>query len=487
MLLPGVDEACRRLADAGWLLVVVTNQPDIARGTAHAGGGRRDQRGRRPRTADHRDRRVPARRRRRLRVPEAGPGHAARRRAAVGRRPRRAASWSAIGGATSKPDARPVCARSSSTTATTEQRPTRARPRRRRAWPRPPTSCSMTASRAAADRSTTGTSHWVAVRRCRERQPRAGVPARADHPRRVERDGAPARVLDIGSGQGDLLASLRERWPRAELAGLELSAEGIRARGEKVPAPGSSRSTCCGRRGAARARGLGRRRRVQRGARARRRSRVGCCATASRCLAPGGLARRHRPGRSAHRVRPITSVIDGTTARAALQTVLEQADLDVERVSGAGFPFFNLYKLIVLLRGEGARARRSRAAEPPSRLAVAVMRVFGVLLDPRCNSSRFGWQLVATRPARAGLHLDGATAASREHCGDERRSSSACASRSSPTAPNVVADARARRRSAHPGLHDEPDADAPGRRRRLRDLRQGAHRADHRHSRSRSR
>jgi D-glycero-D-manno-heptose 1,7-bisphosphate phosphatase len=33
-LLPGVEDACRRLADDGWLLIVVTNQPDIARGTA---------------------------------------------------------------------------------------------------------------------------------------------------------------------------------------------------------------------------------------------------------------------------------------------------------------------------------------------------------------------------------------------------------------------------------------------------------------------
>jgi D-glycero-D-manno-heptose 1,7-bisphosphate phosphatase len=33
MILPGVDEACGELRDAGFALVVVTNQPEIARGT----------------------------------------------------------------------------------------------------------------------------------------------------------------------------------------------------------------------------------------------------------------------------------------------------------------------------------------------------------------------------------------------------------------------------------------------------------------------
>lgn len=31
--LPGVDEACRKLKAAGWLLVIATNQPDVGRGT----------------------------------------------------------------------------------------------------------------------------------------------------------------------------------------------------------------------------------------------------------------------------------------------------------------------------------------------------------------------------------------------------------------------------------------------------------------------
>jgi len=36
-LLPGVREACRLLREAGFALILVTNQPDIARGKANAG------------------------------------------------------------------------------------------------------------------------------------------------------------------------------------------------------------------------------------------------------------------------------------------------------------------------------------------------------------------------------------------------------------------------------------------------------------------
>jgi D-glycero-D-manno-heptose 1,7-bisphosphate phosphatase len=36
-ILAGVREACRRIREAGYLLILVTNQPDIARGTADPG------------------------------------------------------------------------------------------------------------------------------------------------------------------------------------------------------------------------------------------------------------------------------------------------------------------------------------------------------------------------------------------------------------------------------------------------------------------
>jgi len=45
----------------------------------------------------------------------------------------------------------------------------------------------------------------------------------------------PRRILDIGSGTGDLLAALRDEYPEAELRGIELSRAGIESARRKVP------------------------------------------------------------------------------------------------------------------------------------------------------------------------------------------------------------------------------------------------------------
>ena len=64
------------------------------------------------------------------------PGHAPRRGRRLGRRPRRAASWSATAGATSRPGARAGVATVFVDRDYDEPPPDGARPRRRRAWPR---------------------------------------------------------------------------------------------------------------------------------------------------------------------------------------------------------------------------------------------------------------------------------------------------------------------------------------------------------------
>jgi hypothetical protein len=73
--------------------------------------------------------------------------------------------------------------------------------------------------------------------------------------------------------------------------------------------------------------------------------------------------------------------------------VLEQAGFIVERSARAGFPFFNIYRLIVLLRGE--RLVHDAARGAGTRPARLVMRIFGVLFRLNLTSSPWGWQVLA--------------------------------------------------------------------------------------------
>jgi hypothetical protein len=62
----------------------------------------------------------------------------------------------------------------------------------------------------------------------------------------------------------------------------------------------------------------------------------------------------------------------------------------------AGFPFFNLYRLVVILRGKtliADAAASSRASM--SLLARTVMRVFEILFKVNLPNSPWGWQMVA--------------------------------------------------------------------------------------------
>jgi hypothetical protein len=65
----------------------------------------------------------------------------------------------------------------------------------------------------------------------------------------------------------------------------------------------------------------------------------------------------------------------------------------VVRSDRAGFPFFNLYRLVVI--GRGSRLATDVADGSTSRIAVAAMRVFEVLFRFNLRRSRWGWQNVA--------------------------------------------------------------------------------------------
>ncbi len=220
----------------------------------------------------------------------------------------------------------------------------------------------------------------------------------------IRGSGQGVRLLDVGSGQGDMAAVVRARFPEAEITGLELSQSGVEISHRKVPGArfiqrnllephtvpadqqGWATHAIC--------------------------SEViehvddpcGLLRSARNYMAPGCRLVVTAPGgpmsafdkHIGHRKHFRPSDIDA---------LLREAGYQPEHVTGAGFPFFNLYRRVVILRGEklieDVSASRDRPASLPARLA---MGVFSVLFHLNLDSSRWGWQMIgqASVPKAAG-------------------------------------------------------------------------------------
>lgn len=204
---------------------------------------------------------------------------------------------------------------------------------------------------------------------------------------------APAmRLLDLGSGQGDMLAVLRKVLPGAALAGFELSPSGVTISKRKVPEadlvvadlfnpnPAMARfrswathAVCCE-------------------VLEHVDDPVGFLRCASEYLAPGALLIVTVPGGPmsafdkyiGHRQHFTTASISGAVESAGFRTVSARK---------AGFPFFNLYRLTVIARGSKLidDAKASEGCRP-NPLAVAVMGFYWQLFRFNLADSPFGWQ-----------------------------------------------------------------------------------------------
>jgi trans-aconitate methyltransferase len=207
--------------------------------------------------------------------------------------------------------------------------------------------------------------------------------------------GEPRRLLDVGSGQGDLLLEVNKRWVDADLLGIELSASGIDVARRKVPvatfvqrnlleaAPASdehagwaTHAVCS---------------EVLEHVddpvlllqQARRYMAPGCVLVVTVPGGPRSTFDRH----IGHRRHFTTS---------ALRDVLSDAGFDVIDIRGAGFPVFNIYKLLVIARGRKlVDDVSSSSASPSSGLAGAVMKAFVPLFWLARPRSRWGWQMIA--------------------------------------------------------------------------------------------
>jgi 2-polyprenyl-3-methyl-5-hydroxy-6-metoxy-1,4-benzoquinol methylase len=205
----------------------------------------------------------------------------------------------------------------------------------------------------------------------------------------------PARVLDVGSGQGDLAAELLRRHPGAELLGLEVSAAGIEIAQRKAPGAGFVHRDLTQR---------GEPEPQQRGWA----THAVCSEVLEHVDQPRELLANAAPY-MAPGCRLVVTVPGGPMSAfdrhighrrhfspKALGELLTEAGFDVETAIGAGFPFFNLYRMVVILRGRRLVEDVSGGGTgSESRLAQATMAAFRPLFRLNRLRGNRGWQTVA--------------------------------------------------------------------------------------------
>jgi len=242
--------------------------------------------------------------------------------------------------------------------------------------------------------------HWKGMADSASRNPAQAMRRRIV--RALLRAGGPgARVLDIGCGQGDLVAELRRHLPAAELRGIDTSEYGVEVARAKVPGA----------------------RFEQRDLLAPGRPATGMAAWATHAVCSEVLEHVDAPetllanamAYLAPGCRLVVTVPGGPMSAFdrhighrrhytpdRLRRTLEAAGFEVERAAGAGFPFFNLYRAVVIARGERMVADAGgTGAGSPSSAARAAMAVFQPLLAVPMPYSRLGWQVVGVARAPA--------------------------------------------------------------------------------------
>jgi SAM-dependent methyltransferase len=202
------------------------------------------------------------------------------------------------------------------------------------------------------------------------------------------------RVVDIGSGQGDLARELVAATPSIDLLGLELSAAGCRIAGEKTPGATFLQTNLLEEQSP--------------GAFAQWGTHATCSEVLEHVDEPA-LLLRNAMAYLAPGARLVITVPAGPRTafdksighrqhftKKSITEVMRAAGLEVIDVNAAGFPFFNLYRTLVLLRGNKlVDDVKQQGAAATSASAGAVLKLFGPLFKLNTSNSPFGWQLVA--------------------------------------------------------------------------------------------
>lgn len=200
-------------------------------------------------------------------------------------------------------------------------------------------------------------------------------------------------LLDIGSGQGDMLAKIRQKLPLAKLAGFELSESGVEISKRKVPDAAlvvadlfqpnplmepfhnwATHATCCE-------------------VLEHLDDPISFLKASSQYLSTGA--------------KIIITVPSGPMSlfdkhighrqhfsQNSISQVIQASGFEVSRVYRIGFPFFNLYRLTVIARGANLiEDVRTGDKGSPGKFALSVMAAYRLLFRFNLKDSPWGWQL----------------------------------------------------------------------------------------------
>lgn len=203
------------------------------------------------------------------------------------------------------------------------------------------------------------------------------------------------RLIDIGCGTGDLLVDMHDRFPQAQLLGVDISEEGISRARALMPSASFLRADLLESQSMPEE--------------YRHWATHAVCSEVLEHLDDPTTFLRH----SIELLQPgspiVITVPAGPRSRfdrfighrrhfspKRLRAVLVGAGLEVKTVRRAGFPFFTIYRLSVIARGDRLiHDAQTKGAEAMTFSVRAMFGLFGLLFRFNLPSFPLGWQLIA--------------------------------------------------------------------------------------------
>lgn len=203
------------------------------------------------------------------------------------------------------------------------------------------------------------------------------------------------RLVDIGSGQGEFLTTVNKRYPEAQLLGVELTQSGVEIAKEKVPTAHFTQ------------RDLLKKEEIPEPFRH----------WATHAVCSEVLEHVDDPKHFIENIKPLLTkdcrlvfTVPGGPMSCfdkhlghqrhfntnKLRELFTSADYEITKLRSAGFPFFNIYRLAVIARGEKLIADVSSEKKKKLPITAKVsMSVFKKLFRANSTNTPWGWQMLA--------------------------------------------------------------------------------------------